>query len=343
MPQLRKDPIIGRWVIISLERAKRPHDFASEKTEKDEDHSAEDCIFCEGRERRTPDELLAVRPANSAPNTKGWQVRVITNVPPLLQIEGDMGRRARGIFVVMNGIGAHELIIESPRHLTDFAELDVDAMSEVFKVYAERIKDLEKDKRIKYVLICKNHGFVAGEMENKHLRTQLIAMPVNPKRVKEELVSSRHYYEYRERCIFCDMIRQEIENKERVIVREEGFIAFCPFASRFPFEICVLPEEHSCDFYKINNPRGLARVMKSVMKRLHVALSDPPYNFIIHTAPFRRMASAGFWKTLEYDYHWHIEIMPRLTKVAGFEWGSGFYINPTPPEDAAKFLREVQI
>jgi len=338
MPQLRKDPIIGRWVIISTERGKRPHDF----TKKREEATEPECPFCQGREDKTPPEIFAVRDAGSAPNTPGWKVRVIPNIKPLMQIEGDLGRRGKGMFDLMNGIGAHEVIIETPEHLSNITELSLEHTACVFETYIKRLKDLEKDKRIKYGLIFKNYGTVAGASPVKHSRTQLIALPVNPKRVKEELLGARHYYEYRERCIFCDMIAHEIRTNARVIERGEGFVAFAPYASRFPFEIWVLPEEHSCDFYSLKNTKGLAKIMKAVMNKLSTNLEDPPYNYIIHTAPFRRMTSAGHWKTVDYDYHWHIEIMPRLTKIAGFELGSGFYINPTPPEMAADFLNGVK-
>jgi Galactose-1-phosphate uridylyltransferase len=287
-----------------------------------------------------PPEIFAVRKSHSGSNSPGWKVRVTPNMPPLLQIEGDLDRRGKGLYDIMNGIGAHELIIETPEHIANIPDLDVEQLSQVFYTYSRRIQDLEGDKRIKYVLLCKNYGQSAGGTRIRHSVTQLIALPVNPKRVKEELIGARRYYEYRERCIFCDMIRQEIQTGSRIIERGDGFIAFAPYASRFPFEVWVLPEEHSCDFYTIKNTRGLAAIMKSVMRKLSVTLQDPPYNYIVHTAPFRRMASQGFWKTIDYDYHWHIEIMPRLTKVAGFELGSGFYINPTPPEDAAKYLNE---
>ncbi|MFH1062329.1 MAG: galactose-1-phosphate uridylyltransferase [Candidatus Omnitrophota bacterium] len=340
MPQLRKDPVIGRWVIISTERGKRPHDFV---LKKDPDQDTEkQCLFCQGHEAETPDEIYAVRKLNPKPNQSGWNVRVIPNPKPLMQTQGDLGRRGIGMFDVMNAIGAHELILETPEHIANIADLGVEQINDVFKVYAQRMQALEKDPRIKYVLISKNYGIVAGASPTKHSRTQLIALPVNPKRVKEELAGARRYYEYRERCIFCDMIQHEIEKQARIVERGDGFIAFAPYASRFPFEVWVLPEEHSSDFYNLKNTEGLARIMKSVMRKLSIALADPPYNYIIHTAPFRRMTSAGYWKTIEYDYHWHIEIMPRLTKVAGFELGSGFYINPTPPELAAEFLKNPQ-
>ncbi|MFH2138393.1 MAG: DUF4931 domain-containing protein [Candidatus Omnitrophota bacterium] len=339
MPELRKDPLIGRWIIIAAERGKRPHDFIVERKAPKE----EDCPFCQGQEQETPPEITSVRDNGTAPDSPGWQVRVIPSALPLMQIEGDMGRRGKGMYDLMNGIGAHELIIDTPEHIANIADLDQEQIAKVFRVYAERMKDLEGDERIKYVLIFKNYGIIAGASALGHSRTQLIAMPVNPRRVKEELVGARRYYEYRERCIFCDMIKQEIDTDARIIAREEGFIAIAPYASRFPFEIMVLPEKHCCDFYTIENTLGLAKIMKKVMKKLSVGLKDPPYNYIIHSAPFRRMVSAGYWKTIDYDYHWHIEIMPRLTKVAGFEWGSGFYINPTPPEQAAEFLKGVRI
>jgi UDPglucose--hexose-1-phosphate uridylyltransferase len=205
--------------------------------------------------------------------------------------------------------------------------------------------DLEKDKRFKYVLVFKNYGWIAGAGRIKHSRSQLIATPVNPKRVKEELVGARHYYDYHERCIFCDLIKQELELKDRLILDIDGFIAVTPFAARFPFEVWILPKKHSCDFtnLEMGMRMDLGSVIKKILMKLKKGLNDPPYNYILHTAPFRRSTKATYWKSIEYDYHWHIEIMPRLTRVAGFEWGTGFYICPLPPEDAAKFLREVEV
>ena len=157
-------------------------------------------------------------------------------------------------------------------------------------------------------------------------------------------MGSKQYYDYHERCIFCDMIRQEIEQKERIVLDIDGFLAIVPFAARFPFEVWILPKKHSSDFITCaaGSRMDLARVLKLVLQKLKKGLNNPAYNYIIHTAPFRR-EKAGYWKTIDQDYHWHIEIMPRITRVAGFEWGSGFYICPVPPEDSAKFLREVEI
>ena len=254
-----------------------------------------------------------------------------------------MGRRGRGIYDLMNDIGAHEIIIETPKHTANIADLEEGQIAKVIDCYVERFLELQKDERFKYVLMFKNYGRTAGGGSHIHSRSQLIATPVNPKRVKEELVGARSYFEYKERCVFCDIIKQELQQKERVIVDIDGLIAISPFASRFPFEVWILPKEHSCDFFNIKPDarRDLAGILKKVMLKLKITLDDPPYNYVLHTAPFRHRKS-GYWKTIDHDYHWHIEVMPRLTRVAGFEWGTGFYLNPTSPETATKILREAK-
>jgi UDPglucose--hexose-1-phosphate uridylyltransferase len=341
MPELRKDPIIGRWVIIATERAKRPDQFTAQAQAGP---AEKPCPFCEGSEDQTPKEIYSVRQNNSAPNKPGWQLRVVPSHAPFLRIEGDLERRGRGLYDLMNGIGAHEIVIETNQHIANMADLSEEQISRVMTCYIDRIKDLEKDERFKYVLVFKNYGWTAGGGRVQHSRSQLIATPVNLKRVKEELVGARLYYQYHERCVFCDLLKQETEFKERVITDIDGFIAITPFAARFPFEVWVLPKKHSCDFTSLDmaGRLDLGRILKKVLLKLKKGLNDPPYNYIIHTAPFRR-AKAGYWKSIDYDYHWHIEIIPRLTRVAGFEWGTGFYICPLPPEDAAKFLRGVEV
>ena len=332
MPQLRKDPIIGRWVIIAAERAKRPKDFKTESSSPAE----EECPFCAGKENLTPAEILSLKDSNG-----NWRVRVIPSAKPFLKEEEKNWKKGKGPYDLMNGIGKHEVVVETPNHIANMADLDIDNIRDVLYVYCERIKEIEKDGRMKYVLVFKNYGWAAGGGRIKHSRSQIIATPVNLKRVKEELEGSKFYFDYRERCVFCDMIRQEIEQKERLVLDENGFVAIVPFAPRFPFEVWILPKEHSPDFYKISYDSlySLAGVIKKVLVRLKTILNDPPYNYIIHTAPFRRPHS-GYWSTIDDDYHWHIEIIPRLTQVAGFEWGTGFYICPSVPEEAAKYLRE---
>ena len=341
MPELRKDPIIGRWVIIATERARRPDQFSS----KPEEAPAEgNCPFCAGSESQTPPEIYAVRPSNTQKNTPGWELRVVPSISPFLRIEGELDRRGNGLYDLMNGVGAHEIVVETNQHIANMSDLSAEQIAKVLRCYSDRITDLEKDTRFKYVLVFKNYGKSAGGSSLRHSRSQLIATPVTPKRVKEELTGAKQYFDYHERCIFCDLIRQEIEQKSRIVLDLDGFIAIAPFAARFPFETWILPKKHCADFtcQDSESLKNLGKVMKTVLSKLKKGLNDPPYNYIMHTAPFRRQ-KAGYWKTVDQDYHWHIEIMPRLTRVAGFEWGTGFYICPLPPEDSAAFLREVEV
>ena len=343
MPELRKDPVIGRWVIIATERARRPDQFAS-AVEKEELAPGEKCPFCQGNEGMTPPEISAMRRSGTKPNTPGWEVRVIPYKFPLLHIEGDLNRRGHGMYDLMDAIGAHEIVVETPDHFTEGAP-PAAQLAKVYDVIIDRIKDLEKDPRIKYVLMVKNYGRAAGGGHIKHQRVQLVGTPVNLKRVKEELAGARQYYAYKERCVFCDIIKQEIEVKKRVVMESKHFIAIMPFASRFPFETWIMPKQHSCDFYKTPKDRvsDLGDITGELFAKMKKVIGDFPYNTVLHTAPFRRqMNKRGYWETIENDYHWHFEVLPILTRVAGFEWGSGFYINPLPPEDACKSVREAK-
>lgn len=342
MPELRKDPVIGRWVIISTERSKRPGDLAPEMQDGDSAGPVS-CPFCAGNEHMTPPEILAYRDPGSLPNGPGWHTRVTANKFPALKIEGDLDRQGIGMFDRMNGVGAHEVIIESPHHDRRTEDLDHGQVVRVLTAYRERIEDLEKDPRLRYILVFKNQGKAAGA-SLAHPHSQIIATPIIPKDVKEKLDCAKSFYDFKERCIYCDVVRQEEMMKERVVAESEYFLAFCPFAPRFPFEVWVIPKRHMCAYTDITPDEmdNLASVMKEVLSRIGRSLNKPPYNYLLHTAP-NRVPRKGHWHTLGNDFHWHIEIMPRLTRVAGFEWGSGFYINPTPPEEAARFLREVTL
>lgn len=338
MPELRKDPVIGRWVIIATERGKRPTDFYSEPVKDDTGF----CPFCEGHEDKTPPEIFAFRDNHQAANGPGWEVRVVPNKFPALRVEGDMGKAGVGMYDKMNGIGAHEVIIETPDHFKKFHMHTQESLAKVFLAYKSRLIDLNKDTRFKYILVFKNEGRQAGASLS-HPHSQLIATPVTPKRVREELIGAKEYFNYKDRCVFCDIIREEISQESRIIYENKGFVSFCPFAARFPFEIWILPKRHHPDFQSLEHEDMLllSDTFIFVMKKLAVALNQPQYNFILHTGPVR-WPRMGYWVTLDVDYHWHIEIMPKLTLVAGFEWGTGFFINPTVPEEAAKFLREVE-
>ncbi len=333
MSELRRDPIVGRWVIVNLDNPKTPQDFQIGS------HNYSDstnCPFCYGNEYMTPPEIDSIRHDKTLANKPGWHVRVIPNKFPALQIEGDIDRRGLGIFDLSNGIGAHEVIIETPYHTKDLSDLELHEIEDVLKMYSMRSKDLEKDKRFKYIMIFKNFGSSAGATID-HNHSQLIALPMIPKNVLEELNGAKEYYEYRDRCIFCDIIRQELEEKDRILSQNKNFISFCPFVSRSSFEVWITPKTHQTSYCDINKDEitDLAKIFKDALTRIKKVLNEPPYNFIIHTSPINGEDRPG--------YHWHIEIMPRLSRLAGFEWGTGFYVVSTPPEVAIKYLKEAQI
>jgi len=329
MTELRRDPVIGRWVIISTDRGKRPSDFGQEV----ETGVGKFCPFCPGNEDKTPSELLAYHDPGREKNAPGWWVRVVPNKFPALQIEGTLNRQGEGMYDKMNGVGAHEVVIESNEHGKDFPDLPDKHAEDVVWAFRDRIMDLKKDARFEYILVFKNKGGAAGASLT-HPHSQLIATPVVPKHVRESVNGAKNYYEYKERCVFCDMIKQEATTGTRIVAENDDFVAFVPFAARFPFEVWILPKVHDSDFEDVQKHEvvNLTRLLQNVLRRMKNVLDNPPYNFIILNSPLRESKLA--------HYHWHLEIMPKLTKVAGFEWGSGFYINPTPPEEAAKFLRE---
>jgi len=329
--ELRRDPITGRWIIVLSDKIPNPSDFKAENHQKKKDN----CPFCWGNESMTPPEIIAHRKYGS-PNSPQWTVRVVPNKFPALRIEGELNKDGFGVFDMMNGIGAHEVIIDTPDHLRDMADLTHAETEEVVWTYLARSIDLRLDRRFKYILIFKNYGKSAGaSLEHPH--SQLIALPITPKRVQEEIDGAAKYYEYKERCVFCDMIRQEQEEKERIIYEDDKFLAFCPFVSRFSYEVWILPKKHQSDFSSLGKDAvgSLAGSLRDSLGRIKMLLRDPSYNFIIHTSPIN-----GHERE---DYHWHIEIMPKLSKIAGFEWGSGFYINPVPPAIAAKNLLSVRV
>ncbi|MCL1925842.1 MAG: galactose-1-phosphate uridylyltransferase [Syntrophorhabdaceae bacterium] len=330
MTDLRKDPITGRWVIISKERAKRPHGFAREPLDRGD---SELCPLCPGNERMTPPEILAYRDSGG-PNDSNWTLRVVSNRFPALRIEGELGKTADGIYDRMNGIGAHEVVIENPSHDVDLFDLPEKQFQNVLWAYRERFLDLKRDHRFKSAIVFKNHGLAAGAAL-AHSHSQIIALPIVPKRVMEELLGAREYYRFRDRCVLCDIVMQEMEQKIRIVEETAEFLVYAPYAPRFPFETWIVPKRHQCAYEMINENQAyaLAAVFRRTLRRLNIALENPSFNFIIHSAPFEEGASDF--------YHWHVEIMPKMTNVAGFEWGSGFYINPTSPEESAKFLREL--
>jgi len=322
MSQLRKDPIVGRWTIIATERARRPAAFVDpQSTLTDE----KDCPYCQGN------------------TTKGvyesHSVKVINSSKPILDDSKPFERRGHGLYDVCHSYGHHEIVIESKEHVSNMADLSQDQIKAVIHTYAVRMHTHRKNPFIEYILAYKNYGVAAGSRNIGHTRSQIMAVPVLPMRVSDKTIGAQKYFDYHERCLFCDMINQELKSQERVVAQNEHFVTITPFASRFPFETWILPKNHHCDFS--DGIKGyedsLANMLKDLLLRFKVGLNNPAYNYMIQTSPIKNPSS------FKDNYHWHIEVMPRLTRVAGFERGTGFYTCPIPPEMTAAFLREVDI
>lgn len=319
MPEIRKDPVFGRWVIIASERGLRPNDFRG-------DAAAHACPFCPGNEDLTPPVIYSLPgPAG------GWRLRVVRNKYPALVTEGADGSRRDGIYDRMDGMGVHEVIIETPNHELALEQMPVDAVADVIKTYMQRVREIKKDPRIKYVMVFKNHGRNAGATL-LHPHSQVIAMPMAPLRVMQEIDGAAEYHIERGTCVFCDIVKEESSFRKRVVAENDGFIAVTPYASRFSFETWILPKAHASHFETMPEDRApaLAEVLKTALSKLSATLPDLSYNLIVHTMPVGEAEAQ--------HYHWHIEIMPKLTHVAGFEWGTGFYINAVSPEEAADML-----
>ncbi len=327
MAELRREPITRMWVVVTTDNPKGPSDYLPFKPPYQPQETGEVCPFCPGNEAMTPKETFMVSREGG-----GWAVRVIPNKFPFFHIEGEFDRRPEGMYDVMAAIGAHEIVVETPEHKQHFASMETQQIEKILWAYRERLTDLEKDQRFQQFLILKNYPGVF----NRHPHSHLMAMPVIPRRIDEEIDGALDYYQRKERCIFCDIIKEEILMRKRVILETVHFLVFSPFASRYPFETWIVPKKHAADFHQIDEEgiEDLSVALQSLFLRLHKLLSDPPYSMAFHTSPvqsrFRRS-----------EYHWHIETRLRIGLREGFEWGTGFFVNPTPPEDAAAYLREL--
>ncbi len=337
MSELRWDPLKRNWVIITTDRGRRPRDFLVER----ETVTMAACPFCYGREEKTSGELFAIRPPGNPANGPGWKVRVIPNKYPALRIEGDLDKQEVGLYEVMNGIGAHEIVIETPDHERALADLTAAEMVDVFRAWRARLLDLRRDPRFRYIFVFKNHGVEAGA-GIPHAHSQLIALPITPPTAITELNVCRLHFEQKERCLLCDLLQQELQDGRRIVRDSGDFVVYAPYAARFPFELRLMPRRHRHDFALLDDQEfaALADAVRDALLRVRTVLRDPPFNFVLHSAPPMqlRLGKPGYWSSLPFDYHWHIELIPRLTKIAGFEWGTGFYMNPTAPEEAAHVL-----
>jgi UDPglucose--hexose-1-phosphate uridylyltransferase len=336
--EIRHCQVKKHWTIIAPERKQRPGNGVLH--DRSEPIAAEDDPFARGNEAQTAPEILRL-PADA--DKAEWQVRVFANSFPVLRVEGEVTREAVGLNDRVSGVGAHEVIVETPEPGLELADLEVDEISLVLQAYRARLLDLRRDLRLRYVLIFKNKGYEAGASVN-HAHSQLIATPIIPTVVVDELSSCREHFSQRERCLFCDLIRQEQRLAERICLETDRYLAMAPFAAMSPFETWILPKEHRHDFALSSNDelRGLAVILRDFLRRVRALLDDPPYNLVLHTVPnpHPRPGRPGYWSTIEHDYHWHFEFAPRTNRLAGFEWGSGYSINPVPPEEAARLLTE---
>ncbi len=324
MPEYRKDPFSDRWVIIATERAGRPNDLRHSQ-HKDQ---VKCCPFCVGNEIETPDATAVFLD----PRSGEWAVRVVPNKYPAVIRDEVEHRNASGIHTTAPAYGAHEVIIESPRHIERLTELSADDLRVVLAAYQDCFRRAARDPKLVYGLIFKNHGILGGA-SMAHTHSQFVTTSSIPTNVQQELDAAREYCLKGSRCLFCDLLETELDAGIRIVCQSSGFICFAPFASRFPYEVWILPREHSSRFEL--TPAGqlseLAEFFRNVLVKLDAALEQPAFNFWLHNAPF---------DSATYDhYHWHIEIIPRITNVAGFEWGTGDFINTVSPEVAAELLR----
>ena len=327
MSSLRKDPCTGRWVVLEDpgQAVSAPH---------------AECPFCSGHEGMTPPEIAAWGTQGRSPNQPGWRVRVVANLRPAMRIEEPLARRAEWMYDTVSGTGAHEVVIETPDHRRRLSELSQDHIALVLTAWSERIRDLKRDRRIRSVFVFKNQGLMAGAALPEHAHSQVIGLPVTPKALKEILQGARAHYQLKERCVFCDILREELEREQRLVATSDAFVAMTPFASRHAYECWVLPRKHSPDFETIDTQAllELAGLMKSLLGGLEASLPEPAFNLFLYSGP-NRDRRPGYWTTLEQDFHWHIVILPRPDQVAGFEVGTGFYSNRVSPEQAAAELR----
>jgi UDPglucose--hexose-1-phosphate uridylyltransferase len=326
MAELRRHPVSGEWVVICPEKGLTGSGGESGR-----------CIFCPGTEGLTGREVLRV-PGRVEPNGSDWRIRVVAESPPLFHIEGDFSKKAAGLCDCMEAIGAHEVLLDSPGHYAEFETLDEEHIVSVLSVLRARALDLERDGRLRQVLIFKVR--VAGS--NGHPRWHILSTPFVPGLIKEELKGSAKYFSYKERCVFCDYIRQEKKSGSRIICEEPGVVAISPYAARFPYEAWILPTKHSPDFGTVAQEDlvGLARSLRKLAAAMMKVPESKGYVIALHTAPFRK-PKPGSWETIDLDYHWHLDLKPRLDVLNGLKESGGFHINPVLPETAAGILREL--
>jgi UDPglucose--hexose-1-phosphate uridylyltransferase len=326
--QLRKDPVTQRWVVISPGRAEVPQ---AAVTERPRALGAEACPFCPGREAETGAEIYVQRDPGSAPNRPGWHVRVVADRRPIFHIEGGLERSAEGMYDAMNAIGAHEILVESPEHTAHWGSLEAAQIERVLRACRERMLDLRNDKRFRHVIWVKTDGMPGSVFQHAH--SHIVASPIVPWGIEEELKGFSSHRRWKERCVLCDVLKQEMTDGRRLVLREGGVVGFTPYAPRFAYEMWIVPLEHSHDFTGTRPAllRDLARALQGLIRRMRGVLGDPPFSLVLHASPVGEFTRE--------EYHWHLELVPRPPQLVGLEWGTGIHINPVPPELAAERLR----
>lgn len=329
MPELRQDIVTGQWVVVATERAMRPTDFYALPC-KVTAPEPEKCPFCPGHELMTPLEVLAIRPEETEPNTQGWQVRVVPNKFPAFEV-GEEPAPSSQAFPRRPAEGSHEVIIHAPEHDSSLATMPAEEVALILRVYRHRYRANREDPVVRYVHIIVNQGREAGaSLEHSH--SQLFGVPLVPPLVQQELAGASWHSTSKGECVFCRMITEELEAGRRVVSESRKFVAITPFASRLPFEVWILPRFHQEAFDMINDPQleDFGVILRDVLGRYYQRFKNPPYNYYIHSAPVDG-SDYGY-------YHWHLEIIPKLTTIGSFELGTGMMINITTPEHAAEFL-----
>jgi len=331
MPEIRQNIITRQWVIIATERARRPDQFRiAEGTRKDLPDFDATCPFCPGNESMTPEETFRF------PSSGPWQVRTFPNKFAALSSEGELTRQADGLKRSISGVGVHEVIVESPAHDTSLSMMGDAEVEKVVATYLDRYHKAFADHRVEAVTLFRNHGSAAGT-SLLHPHSQLIGTPVIPNAVRERLESALHYYDDNGICIFCATLQQELRDQSRLVAENKHFVAFIPYAALTPFHMWIYPRRHCASFGAITADEiaSFARILRGVLRKLHLGLNDPDFNLVVRTAP-RESHHVRY-------YHWYLSVVPRLTKAAGFELGSGMFINVSRPEESASFLRGVSI
>ncbi len=331
MPELRYNVLTRDWVIIATERAKRPDQFVRKKGEKKTLPSfVANCPFCPGNENMTPAETYVV------PDTKGWRVRVTPNKFAAVAAQGERRRSVQGIRRTVTGVGLHEVIVETPDHSKTTALLGDQEVETIVQAYLHRFKFASADPRVEQVTIFKNHGDAAGtSLEHPH--SQMIATPVITTQLRDRLFNALNHFDEFGECIFCRALELEVKEGTRVVLETQHFVALIPFAALTPFSMLIMPRRHMACFSEMNDAEAadLARNLRRTLAKLYHGLDDPDFNYVVRTAPLE-------FTGVKY-YHWYVSIIPRLTKMAGFELGSGMFINPSLPEENASFLRGFKV